>query len=381
MGQDTKIEWASDTFNCWRGCTKVSEACRHCYAATQAKRNEKTLGVWGPTGTRVVASEAGWRAVERWNAQAMQAKQRRRVFCASMADVFEEWDGPMLDSQERRLFVAPSGVWRTEADLSPVHAEGWRPLTMDDVRERLFMLAYQCHWLDWLFLTKRPENIEPMLRRIRHKHHPREDWWSLQSRATRPNWWFGVTAETQEDADRRVPHLLRVPAVIRFLSCEPLLSSVDLSTLRAADGSGSRNALTGQFRMRCRGVNGHPDFEAVTTEPWLPRVHWVIAGGESGHDARPMCSDWARSLRDQCQAAGVPFFFKQWGEWCPDADVFGPDDANNLSVSTRRHLPREIPLLPMPCGKMARVGKKAAGRLLDGREWSELPHPFKEESR
>ena len=129
---------------------------------------------------------------------------------------------------------------------------------------------------------------------------------------TLPNVWIGCSIEDQHRADERIPHLLRIPAAVRFLSCEPLLGPVDL-TQRFDDGA-SRNYLTGQFHgLQCKGENGHPDFVAETCDPKLPRIHWIIVGGESGHGARPMLLDWARSLRDQCGAAVVPFFCKQLG--------------------------------------------------------------------
>jgi protein gp37 len=150
------------------------------------------------------------------------------------------------------------------------------------------------------------------------------------------NAWFGTSVEDQAAANARIPHLLRVPAAVRFLSCEPLLGPVDLARIPVEGGAVC--ALRG-------------------ARPAYPSVDWVIVGGESGHGARPMHPDWARSLRDQCQAAGVAFLFKQWGEYWPagrsivegkDMVLFGDEP-------------------------MYRVGKHVAGRMLDGRTWDEYP--------
>jgi protein gp37 len=176
-------------------------------------------------------------------------------------------------------------------------------------------------------LTKRPER---MFRR-------------LSNLGFRENVWIGVSVEDQATADDRIPLLLQTPAAVRFVSCEPLLGPVDLSEWLFPDET-------------------HPSHGILTGDPQLD---WVIVGGESGPHARPMHPDWARSLRDQCQAAGVPFFFKQWGQWLPNVygDASIPEGVN---FEAKHHL--------FDDGlAVAKVGKKAAGRLLDGREWNEFP--------
>ncbi len=287
MSANTSIEWADHTFNPWWGCTRVSAGCANCYAAPFAHR----FGVeWGPKASRRPASEVQWNAPRRWNAAAKRAGRRARVFCASMADVFDE--------------------------AAPEHA-----------LSRLFDTIRFTPWLDWQLLTKRPENIRAALP---------ADW----GRGYR-NVWLGTSVENQQAANERIGKLLAVPARVRFLSCEPLLSSIRL----------------------CEGCPGCPNDCG-----WAPGdngwgIHWVIAGGESGRRARPMHPDWARSLRDQCQAAGVPFLFKQWGEFGFKADL-------------RPEVSEEFNLPPMEAPAwMRRMGKAAAGRLLDGREWNEFPHP------
>ncbi len=384
MAENSKIEWTTHTFNPWRGCSKISAGCANCYAETLSGRNPGTLGVWGPNGTRVVASEAMWREPLKWNRDAEKIgdwfcpscdaylsnsrvtfeencdtcgtavefhKARPRVFCASLGDVFEDWTGPMVMSDGDDLWTCEScrtiatrpllvsGYSKAKSvDDCPDCAGVRRPTTMQDVRARLFALIDATPNLDWLVLTKRPENIAQMMpaRPYQDCDHPRQlcvDVGCVER--IRPNLWLGVSCENQQAADERIPHLLRVPAAVRFLSCEPLLGPVDLDLRRYESD-------TGWFDERGRVLD------------------WVIVGGESGPGARPMHPDWARSLRDQCQAAGTPFFFKQFGEYEPWADVGGD------VVLDRDH--------KFPDGEIVlRVGKKAAGRLLDGRTWDEFP--------
>ena len=270
MGENSKIEWTDHTFNPWIGCTKVSPGCQHCYAESLAARFGKAE--WGPTAQRVQTSEAYWRKPLGWARKAKAEGVRRRVFCASLADVFED-----------REELAP---WRRD----------------------LFRLIEETPRLDWLLLTKRPENVNAMI----EAHSYASDaglWLSVNDHV-----WIGTSVENQEQAERRIPRLLDMPAKLRFLSCEPLLGPVDLV-------------------------------------PFLQKgIDWVIVGGESGPQARWMMPDWVRQVQADCEDANVPFFFKQWGEWAPPAGgewQFEPE--------------------------MVKVGKKAAGRLLDGRTWDEVP--------
>lgn len=299
MGKITKVEWADHTFNCWRGCSKVSEACRNCYAEKQAKRNPSVLGIWGDSGTRVVASESAWKEPLKWDRAAKAAGERHRVFCASMADVFEDWDGRIQDHNGRHLWISDRGTrgWEFD-DGSAGFAFEKRPATMQDIRQRLFDLIDATPNLDWLLLTKRPENIAAMMPPAVCTTCRGTGWWETGpysgkcicqgARLYRHNVWLGTTVENQQTADDRIPHLLRVPAKVHFLSCEPLLGQVDLDCWPESGCS------------RC----------------WLddePGIDWVIAGGESGPHARPSHPEWFRSLQRQCAAAGVPFFMKQMG--------------------------------------------------------------------
>lgn len=296
MAENSKIAWTTHTFNCWRGCTKVSAGCANCYAETMSGRNPKVLGVWGPGGTRVVAAESKWREPVKWNrlaawcgnpackASAMGRTdgrcscglrvERPRVFCTSLADVFEDWRGSMVDAKGEEL-----GDYGNTG-----------PLSMGHVRFRLFDLIADTPNLDWLLLTKRPENVLRMTYDAwceRVPGHVSQNEGDGRRWAFPPNVWLGTSVEDQKAADARIPHLLRVPAAVRFLSMEPLLGPVSLSPYRDQAGG----------VVVTQGID----------------CDWVIVGGESGPDARTCRVEWVRSVVDQCKAAGVPCFVKQLG--------------------------------------------------------------------
>ena len=295
MGADSAIQWTHHTFNPWRGCTKVSPGCEHCYAETLSKRNPSTLGTWGPGGTRVVAAESYWRQPLRWNRDGAGSRARRRVFCASLADVFEDWRGHVLDSEGNVLWRDPKGAV-IRAGLTPVGnpiEQGYRTATLEDVRVRLFRLIEQTPHLDWLLLTKRPENMA---------RFALPDW----ARGWPSNVWAMTTVENQAEAERRLPHLLAVPASVRGLSVEPLVGPVSLRIpfSRFAAPGNTMHGADGLYVNALRGVPGdHP----------IGRVHWVIVGGESGPGARPCDVAWIRDVVRQCREAGVPVFVKQLG--------------------------------------------------------------------
>ena len=268
----TGIEWTDETWNPTTGCTKVSAGCKNCYAERVFRRwyKDRKFG-----DVQLHPDRLDYPL--RW-------RKPRMVFVDSMSDLFHE---AVPDEFIYRTFAAMA--------LAPGHA--------------------------FQVLTKRPERMEALLS---HRYLPGAMWdayilagglgpidvpWPL------PNVWLGVSVEDQESANVRVPTLIRVPAALRFVSCEPLLGPV--------------------------GIEQWAGSEPV---PWS-LLDWVICGGESGPKARPMHPDWARELRDDCIAAGVPYFFKQWGEWAPSRAA----------------------------GGMFRFGKKRAGRKLDGREWNEMP--------
>lgn len=267
MGEMSKIGWTDHTFNPWVGCARVSPGCQHCYAEAWAKRSG--LVEWGQQVERRVTSDANWRKPHRWNTDAREAGRPALVFCASLADVFED------------------------------------RLELDEPRRRLLELIWGTQQLIWLLLTKRPENIDRLLR----PHGwitggGRPDDWETARWAGPPNVWIGTTVEDQQRADERIPWLLSVPAPVRFLSCEPLLGPVTLTAI-----SPIRQEPDDWPRVRQNALTGETSFGDV--HPW--HVDWVIAGGESGPGHRLLDPTWARALRNQCQSHQVPFFFKQVG--------------------------------------------------------------------
>ena len=318
MAEVTKISWTDATFNPWQGCVKVSPACRHCYAERDTKRFGKVR--WGQSGTRVLTSEAYWKKPLKWNRDAQSAGVRKRVFCASLADVFEDWEGRVRQTKGKTLVHTSCG-WQEE--VTEQH-EGCSRVTINDCRKRLFHLIDATPNLDWLLLTKRPENILRMWVPYFPGGYIAEAG-SMNQEGPRKNVWLGTSVENQVYADKRIPELLKCRhlAPVLFLSCEPLLGPVDLMEIHERTETGDRF------------------YSAMGTgSPEGAKIDWVIAGGESGPDARPTDADWLRSLRDQCVENDVPFHFKQWGEF----------DQNGV-----------------------RSGKKAAGNTMDGVLHLEFP--------
>ena len=340
MSDFTNIEWCDATLNIWWGCTKVSDGCKFCYAEHLADHRHKK-GNWGPTGTR--REVKSWRStLEKISKRAKAENRRLKVFCQSMSDTFE---GPET--------------------MGGVGSENW--MTVSLLRDQLLGAIGNYPHLDFLLLTKRPENV---LRCIAAYETFIHEWvgnydyqWSWPT-----NLWIGTSVEDQKTADERIPHLLTIPASVRFLSCEPLLGPVTLPfpTNREAHEEAAGMGIEPMF-FRISGIN--PD------ERTGNGIHWVIVGAESGPNARPMNPDWARSLRNQCVAAGVAFFFKQWGEWMP-SDHFRKYDKDCQRWSATDGLGcciTEAPGFTQIRDDMFRVGKKRAGRILDGREWNEYP--------
>lgn len=307
MGKQTGISWTDHTFNPWRGCTKVSAGCANCYAETMSKRSHAIFGVWGDAGKRVVAAESYWRQPLAWDREAKAAAVRRRVFCASIADVFEDWRGPMVDAQGRTLGTTDGDLPWTGGPGDPSWYPATRLLTMADVRARLFDVINATPNLDWLLLTKRPENMEAMLPWTSdHAGEYRERYWL--------NVWLGATVENQAAADARIPHLLKIPAAVRFLSVEPMLGPVDFDAFQrgicvACAGGGE----TYGHYWSDNGMGRCVDCGGTGVDSDNSGVHWVIFGGESGSGARWCDIAWIRDVVRQCEAAGVACFVKQLG--------------------------------------------------------------------
>lgn len=364
MAENSNIEWTDHTFNAIVGCTKVSPGCEFCYAERDM---DLRLGraSWGPRGTRTMTSDANWKAPLRWNQKAGELGVRYKVFTASLSDVFEDWQGPIVDHNGKMVAKWPDGTLVSSDDSVPPRIPGgvqshW--ITMDDVRRRLFKLIDATTNLDWLMLTKRPENIEKM--------------WPyagvVDSRPSvgvgyyRPNVWLGTSVENQKYADERIPELLKCRDLspVLFLSCEPLLGAVNLLYPESLYPGGPATCCSG-FECGCMGLPIDPP--ALGSN--FGGIDWVIAGGESGPHARPSHPSWFRSIRDQCQSANVPFHFKQWGEWLP-IDHASPEHDGAIESGVWRgekNDPNDLPMLTL------RVGKKRAGRVLDDRTHDGFP--------
>jgi protein gp37 len=287
MGADSKIQWTHHTFNPWWGCARVSPGCEHCYAEAFAKRTGKAT--WGVKEPRRFFGDKHWAEPLKWNKAAEKAGERHRVFVASMADVFED----------RR--------------------------DLDEQRARLWDLINGCADLDWLLLTKRPENIARLLPADWHDRGP----W--------PNVWLGTTAEDQKRAEERIPELLKVPAVVRFLSCEPLLEAVALDLPRCETHDREFVSDDGAWCNECSadGYSGELSYghwlDGAASED-QPGINWVIVGGESGPGARQFVDQWARDLVSECRGASVAVFVKQFGAKPAEyvAPSGAPDDGGDL---------------------------------------------------
>lgn len=265
MGQNSGISWTDHTFNPWWGCEKVSAGCKNCYAETFAS-GRMGLPIWGAQAERRFFGDAHWGEPLKWNRLAEKAGVRARVFCASMADVFEDYAGPQ--AQQIR-----------------------------DARFRLLTLIAQTPHLDWLLLTKRPENVANLW----PVHLPGIQFYG--------NIWIGCTVENQEAAARRLPHLLSIPAKVRFVSYEPALGPIDFTALRTDETCGECKEVILHDAMSFGDVRCGCGAESTI----LHRLDWIIVGGESGNGARPFNPAWALSTVEQCQGQGVPVFVKQMG--------------------------------------------------------------------
>jgi len=252
MAEKSAIEWTDATFNPWWGCAKVSPGCDNCYAERDASRYQPGRSLWGLDADRRTFGDAHWNEPRRWERRAIKEGRRLRVFCASMADVFDNRDSLLLE------------------------------------RARLWSLIRETPHLDWLILTKRIGNARKML--------PND--WGFGY----PNVWLGASVVNQEEADRDIPKLLKTSAAVRFLSCEPLLGPISLTRLHS----------------HCP-VHDFDSGFCSSGCPDLYTVDWLIVGGESGPRSRPMEWSWARTLREQCETAGVSFFMKQMSQ------VLSPD--------------------------------------------------------
>lgn len=365
MTTNTAIEWADHTFNPWIGCSKISPGCDHCYAERDFD-HRKHVAKWGPGNPRHRTGIATWNTPLQWNRNADKFMgehgRRQRVFCASLADVFDNEIDP---------------AWRVD----------------------LFELIAKTSNLDWLLLTKRIGNAHAMLNEtIETMAQGINDWDYMPW----PNVWIGATVVNQAEADRDIPKLAAVSAAKRFLSMEPLLESVQIAKwldpwscsncghhgseddtgpcmcadcgveavyderlgsakCTACDKDDSSSSDVGGSCPECGSVDRWSrDYGFLFDSSKPAQLDWVICGGESGPNARPTNPSWVRSLRDQCADADVPFMFKQWGEFAPITTSDGKTESPfGYHVDTALGF--------------RKIGKKLAGRLLDGVEHNGFP--------
>ena len=373
MGENSRIEWTDHTFNCWIGCAKVSTGCANCYAERDFGIR-RGMATWGVNGTRLITSDGNWKQPLRWNRKAAEQpfvcrKCGTPYFCESGGSPRCDWKCEIVPYRPR-VFCGSLCDWLED-----------RP-ELDAPLARLLLTIHATPNLQWLLLTKRPELFAA---RMVAALHADEQAGALAVQwahgSPMPQAAIGASVENQEMA-KRIDDLARIPAALRFLSCEPLVGPLVLPYIYVCGRCGKAwtwHEPASRPDPTCIYCDGDHSCRLA--------FGWVIAGGESGPKARPTHPDWIRSLRDQCQALGVPFFFKQFGEWGPIGDdtprcgkmAIVDKATGRWTLATSGYEPG----CPVDCklsdAQMVRVGKKAAGRLLDGRTWDEFPKFFSTE--
>mgnify|MGYP003643820940 FL=1 len=351
----TKIEWTEETWNPVVGCSVVSPGCTNCYAMDVARRLEAigTAPHYDGT-TRVVNGKSVWtgmvaQAPEETLFKPLRWKKPRKIFVNSMGDMFHEHvPGEWIDFVFAVMALCPQHTFQ----LLTKRADVMRGYLND--KEAHHRICQQAA----VILHNAGIDPQPAI------FEGDEDGivgllnWPL------PNVWLGVSAENQEQANARIPDLLNTQAAVRFVSVEPMLGPVDLTNLDDGNRDGLHLHFDALSGLAC---DGHQVITGIFDQP-DPKLDWVICGGESGRGARPMCPSDAEHLRDQCVDSGVPFLFKQWGEWMPEDDM--PEAEAVTTYQRDFKAGRTWRFTGEP---MRRVGKKRAGRLLDGREWNEFP--------
>lgn len=361
MADHTSISWTDATWNPISGCSRVSEGCRNCYAEAMAARFNKP-GMWGEGLATMVRTPDG-KAAPRWTGevrfndgaldQPLRWRKRRRIFVNSTSDLFHE---AVPDEWIDKVFAVMA--------LSPQHTFQVLTKRPERMREYMTPLSRELSVMD----AAHPYYAESFLRDrgksrkliYGHISVDQESIWRIAWPL--PNVWLGVSVEDQVTADVRIPYLLATPAAVRFISAEPLLGPISLRDLRQYNPRGEPwiNALRGlvtrgQYLARSPSECSFA-VSTVCSPPELPRLDWVIVGGESGPRARPMHPDWVRKIRDQCNDAAVPFHFKQWGCHLP---------AGQTATQTGLWKPS--------CGSTLFTTVKNAGRQLDGVEHLAFP--------
>jgi protein gp37 len=372
MAENSTIEWTDATWNPVTGCSVVSPGCTNCYAmklaGTRLQHHPSRAGL-------TAGSKAGpvWngkvRLNEEWLTQPLRWKRPRMIFVCAHGDLFHE---SVLDAWIDRVFAVMA--------LAPRHT--FQVLTKRAERMRDYLSTRAGDW-SVVWPDANPAGTLPISRQTQRLAMRGAVWPNGILRPTfpLPNVWLGVSVEDQARADERIPHLLATPAAVRFVSAEPLLGAVDLSKFMWPVHGWWRAPYKSYDEAKAAGGECGLKRQALVGA-WCTFLDWVIVGGESGKDARPMHPDWARSIRDQCAAAGVPFFFKQWGEWRPPASEheaydtskgrLGSPPAFILSLDGTVHC-YQNEFTKFRSVVTLNVGKSRAGRLLDGVEHNGMP--------
>jgi protein gp37 len=393
---ESKIEWTDRSdWNPIRGCTRVSPGCGGpgphggCYAEAMAARFSLSAA----------ELEARWRADPKNAGKAPPVfKDQWGHGIAEMKDGKPRWTG-MVEIQEDRITLPLK--WRKPAKIFVSSTSDlFHEALPDEAIDKIFAVMALCPQHTFQVLTKRAERMReyltrkhegltgPMMRIIDAARALRPNDLYCMTEWPLPNVWLGISFERQQEADERIPLLLQTPASVSFISGEPLLGAIDLTrwfdpiSLHCIQGHETNHVIASEVSyMQTPGENIVspicPKCGADAAAGNDKRLDWVIVGGESGSNARPMHPDWARSIRDQCEAAGVPFFMKQWGG-------FGPVEISRADFLNPRpeHLGERVvapngELSSFPIAErfnvMRRMKKKSAGRLLDGRTHDGMP--------
>ncbi|MDE2107235.1 MAG: DUF5131 family protein [Patescibacteria group bacterium] len=356
MAEKSGIEWCDHSFNGWIGCSEVPGAlgCARCYAREfMDKRMHKVK--WGPHGTRIKTSAANWKKPLLWNRKAAAAGERHRVFAYPDADVFEDWQGPVMGHKGAPLVINAAGtVLHVREDLTSCYGE--RGVTFDDVRRELFALIDATPHLDWLLLTKRPENIlrmwpiTPGIPSTCIDSDGEIHWERATQLMRRPNCWLGTSIATQTDADRNIPLLLecRDLAPVLFLSCEPLIERVDLSAYLGEFNASTKHRREGLHRSVDRRVGdrsgrsdlegGRPSMESLDREDEVDSMQAttrreaigeISSGQGNGQLKASACaraSDGLASLQQSVDSGGIDSEPQRWKHPQQSSGQFGAGD-------------------------------------------------------
>lgn len=360
MADTTKIEWTDATWNIINGCSVHTPGCTNCYAMLLAgtrlaghpsRAGLTTMSKAGPVWTGEV------RLYEPWLTQPLEWTKPRDIFVCAHGDLFHEAvTDEMLDQVFAVIAICQVGERRHRFQILTKRS--------GNMRRYVSRLADRAALIAGIVVTKHkmPKVVGTAVT-------------ELLMRGPLPNVWLGVSTEDQRRADERIPDLLATPAVVRWISAEPLLGEIDLEHVAAPVGDGDDEFEDDHWKLNallagsCYEFKGDDRFWYSGDGPEHPALDWVVVGGESGRGARPMHPAWAEALREQCNGAGVAFLFKQWGEWAPTGAA---SEEEGHSPAFRKQ--RGSKSFFYPDGvQMGRVGKKGAGRVLDGVQHDGMP--------